>query len=448
MASKGRGGGPVIKGRPPTGSGAEEEGEEEEAHSRGYCRPRQEGSRVRGVRGVVLSFLLLLGFSHQTTGETFNTTRLEVVRHMKQKQFTACVRPLVPETVLAARMYVKSTAVNIYYDAGNVTVEGMRPNVWHEISLNYDTENYVHTLVATVDGETIPFNKPDKKMWTSAYAFSYVDFLVKGTIEITGCPPPEDPTTTAAPTTTTATTTEASIHETPHGNVSYSMSTKPYTEIVTTDTDKTAVTTNNATSAITTTDTTMDIVTTAVTTDRVTVIASTDIATTTGEVPVYAVTRGQTPSPILKVTESPTLSHLENQSTSPKAYDTNTTPDTGVITAGDGESWIWLIGSVGAVPALPLVIGVAVLVIVIASIILVCCLKKRDTKAKKVNDKERNSRSLAENTMLLGPYGFDERNAKNLAVPEDEVNGRSYPDSNMSSFKESYQVADYHHNVG
>ncbi|XP_064081137.1 uncharacterized protein LOC135197871 isoform X2 [Macrobrachium nipponense] len=373
MASKGRGGGPVIKGRPPTGSGAEEEGEEEEAHSRGYCRPRQEGSRVRGVRGVVLSFLLLLGFSHQTTGETFNTTRLEVVRHMKQKQFTACVRPLVPETVLAARMYVKSTAVNIYYDAGNVTVEGMRPNVWHEISLNYDTENYVHTLVATVDGETIPFNKPDKKMWTSAYAFSYVDFLVKGTIEITGCPPPEDPTTTAAPTTTTATTTE---------------------------------------------------------------------------VPVYAVTRGQTPSPILKVTESPTLSHLENQSTSPKAYDTNTTPDTGVITAGDGESWIWLIGSVGAVPALPLVIGVAVLVIVIASIILVCCLKKRDTKAKKVNDKERNSRSLAENTMLLGPYGFDERNAKNLAVPEDEVNGRSYPDSNMSSFKESYQVADYHHNVG
>lgn len=356
----------MIKGRPPTGS-------EEEAHSRGYCRPHQEGSRVRGVSGVVLSFLLLLGFSHQTRGETYNTTRLETVRHMTEKQFTACVRPLNPETVLAARMYVKSTAVDIYYDAGNVTIEGMQANVWHEISLNYGTERYVHTLVAAVDGETIPFNKPDRKMFTSAYEFFNIDFLVKGTVQITSCPPPEDPTTTAEPTTTTATTTE---------------------------------------------------------------------------VPVYEVTRGQTTSPILKFTETRTLSHLENQSTSPKPYDINTTPDTGVITAGDGESWIWLLGTVGTVPALPLIIGVAVLVIVIAIILLLCCFKKRtkrDTKEKKANDRK-GSYPLAESTVPLTSYGFDERNAKGVysAVPEDEVNGRQYQDGNMSSF----QVAAYQHHVG
>lgn len=310
----------MIKGRPPTGS-------EEEPHSRGYCRPHQEGSRVRGVSGVVLSFLLLLGFSHQTRGETYNTTRLETVHHMTEKQFTACVRPLNPETVLAARMYVKSTAVDIYYDAGNVTIEGMQANVWHEISLNYGTERYVHTLVATVDGETIPFNKPDRKMFTSAYEFFNIDFLVKGTVQITGCPPPEDPTTTAEPTTTTATTT-------------------------------------------------------------------------------------------------------------------------GVITAGDGESWIWLLGTVGTVPALPLIIGVAVLVIVIAIILLLCCFKKRtkrDTKEKKANDRK-GSYPLAESTVPLTSYGFDERNAKGVysAVPEDEVNGRQYQDGNMSSF----QVAAYQHHVG
>ncbi|XP_068223038.1 uncharacterized protein [Palaemon carinicauda] len=309
MACKGRPVSPGIKGRRPTGRG-----EEEEPHSRGRSRPRhhprQEGSHspLAGVTRVILSLLFVLVFAHQTKGELFNTTRLENVSDMNEKSIIVCVRPHGPAVVLSARMYVMSTANDNIYDAGNVTVEGMEENVWHNITLDYGTREYVHILDATLDGESVPFNKPNKNMWTSSYKYNTVAFLVKGAVEITGCPPPEDPTTTTA--TTTAATTTADI------------------------------------------------------------------------------------------------------------------------TINTAESWIWILGSVGSVPALPLIIGVAVLVfIVIAIAIVVCCSRKRGKKTPE--DRRLSTRSIP----LKKTYSYDEGPPRSVydPVPQDELNG-AYQRSNLKTF--------------
>ncbi|XP_047475884.1 formin-like protein [Penaeus chinensis] len=133
----------------------------------------------------LLNLLLVASLSR---GEIYETQQMEQIEEYRSEDVERCVRSHCSEAVLKVALVVKSTAVNIEYDAGFSQETIASVDSWHKLSIKHVTPGYKHNLQVKVDNKTVDFNLTGKGMWFStSYSYEKIILSAKGKVEVVEC---------------------------------------------------------------------------------------------------------------------------------------------------------------------------------------------------------------------------------------------------------------------